>query len=313
LAIRRADLFSGGRTMSRLSRVTLATALIVASAAPAAAQAKPFSSAAAVEAALGRKGAPQPDGVLKFSFPRGDMTVTVRGVAVKPGLALGTWIAFGDASGGGAVVMGDLVLAESEVSPVMRALQEGNIESTALHNHVLGESPRVMYMHIHAHGDPAAIAKTLHAALALTKTPLGAPAAPSAVTLDLDTTAIATALGIKGKANGPVYQVSVARSETITLGGQAVPTSMGLATAINFQSTGAGKAAITGDFVLRDTEVNAVARALRSNGIEVTAIHSHLLGEDPRLYFMHFWANDNAVTLAKGLKAALDQTASKKS
>ncbi len=299
--------------MARFSTVIfIAMALIVASSSLASAQAKPFSSAAAVEAALGRKGAPQPDGVLKFSLPRGDMSVTVRGVAVKPGFALGTWIAFADAAGGGAMVMGDLVLAEAEVSPVMRALQDGNVESTALHNHLLGEAPRVMYMHIRAHGDPAAIAKTLHAALALTRTPLGAPAAPAAVALDLDTTAIASALGAKGKANGAVYQVAVARSETITDGGQPVPPSMGIATSINFQSTGGGRAAVTGDFVLRDTEVNAVARALRTNGIEVTAIHSHMLGEDPRLYFMHFWANDNAVTLARGLRAALDKTASKK-
>ena len=299
--------------MSRLSKVALtATTLIITSSALAGAQPKPFSSAAGVEGALGRKGAPQPDGVLKFSFPRGDMSVTVRGVAVKPGFALGTWIAFADATAGGAMVMGDLVLAESEVSPVMRALQEGGVEPTALHNHVLGESPRVMYMHIRAHGDPAAIAKTLHAALALTKTPLGPPAPPAAVALDLDTTAIAAALGYKGKTNGPVYQVAVARSEAITEGGQPVPSSMGIATAINFQPTGDGKAAITGDFVLQASEVNPVARALRANGIEVTAIHSHMLDEDPRLYFMHFWANDDAVTLAKGLRAALDNTASKK-
>jgi Domain of Unknown Function (DUF1259) len=299
--------------MSRLSKVALtATTLIITSSALAGAQPKPFSGAASVEAALGRKGAPQPDGVLKFAFPRGDMSVTVRGVAVKPGLALGTWIAFADAPAGGAMVMGDLVLAESEVSPVMRALQDGGVEPTALHNHVLGESPRVMYMHIRAHGDPAAIAKTLHAALALTKTPLGPPAPPAAAALDLDTTAIAAALGYTGKANGPVYQVAVARSESITEGGRPVPSSMGIATAINFQSTGDGKAAITGDFVLRASEVNPVARALRANGIEVTAIHSHMLDEDPRLYFMHFWANDNAAALAKGLRAALDNTASKK-
>jgi len=240
------------------------------------------------------------------------MSVIVRGVAVKPGLALGTWIAFADAPGGGAMVMGDLVLGEADVEPVIRALQEGNVESTALHNHIIGAAPVVMYMHIHAHGDPAAIAKTLHTALALTKTPLATPAPPAAVALDLDTTAIATALGVKGKANGPVYQVTVARSETITQDGQTVPPSMGVATAINFQSTGGGKAAITGDFVLRDSEVNAVAKALRANGIDVTAIHNHMLGEDPRLYFMHFWANDNAVTLAKGLRAALDKTASRK-
>jgi uncharacterized protein DUF1259 len=274
---------------------------------------KPFAEAARVEAILGRKGAPQPDGVLKFSFPRSDMSVTVRGVSVKPGLALGTWIAFGDVAPGQAMVMGDVVLAENEVEDVMRALQDGNVESTALHNHILGESPRVMYMHIRAHGDPAAIATAIKTALGKTKTPLAPPSPPAAaMPLELDTVAIAAALGYSGKSNGPVYQVSVPRAEPITDSGHPVPTSMGVATAINFQPTGGGKAAITGDFVLRASEVTPVARALRSNGIDVTAIHSHMLDEEPRLYFMHFWANADAATLAKGLRAALDKTNSKR-
>jgi hypothetical protein len=212
------------------------------------------------------------------------------------------------------MVMGDLVLTEDEVSPVMQALQAGGVEQTAVHNHVLGESPRVMYMHISAHGDPAKIARTIHDALARSKTPLAAPSAPAAPSAaDLDTAGIAKALGIAGKLNGVVYQVSVPRSEKITEMGHEVPPSMGVATAINFQPTGGGKAAITGDFVMRGSEVNAVIRALRDHGIEVTALHSHMLDEEPRLFFMHFWANDDAVTLAKGLRAALDQTKSKKS
>jgi hypothetical protein len=271
-------------------------------------QPTPFSSAAGVEAALGRKGAPQPDGALKFSFPRSDMTVTVHGVAVKPGFALGTWLAFSDVAPGQAMAMGDLVLAENEVEDVMRTLQDGGVDPTALHNHVLGESPRVMYMHIRAHGDPVAIAKTIKTALAKTKTPLGPPAAAQAAAVDLDTTAVEAALGFKGKMNGPVYQVAIARAEPITAGGHPVPTSMGVATAINFQPLGGGKAAITGDFVLIASEVDAVAKALRSNGIDVTAMHSHMLDEEPRLYFMHFWGNAEAVTLAKGLRAALDKT-----
>jgi len=268
---------------------------------------------ASVEAALGRKGAMQPGGVIKFAFPRSDLTVTAAGVTLKPALALGSWTAFKEIGNGQTMVMGDLVLTEDEVSPVMRALQAGGVEQTALHNHVLAEAPHVMYMHISAHGDAAKIATAIHDALAKSRTPLSAPgaaAAPSAA--DLDTAGIAKALGIAGKLNGVVYQVSVARSETITEMGHEVPPSMGVATAINFQPTGGGKAAITGDFVMRGSEVNPVIRALRDHGIEVTALHSHMLDEEPRLFFMHFWANDDAVTLAKGLRAALDQTKSKR-
>jgi hypothetical protein len=221
-------------------------------------------------------------------------------------------VAFKRVSGGHAMAMGDLVLTEDEVGPVMQTLQKGGVEQTALHNHVLVESPRVMYMHISAHGDPTRIAATVRAALALTKTPLGAPAAPApASAADLDTAAIAQTLGVSGKLNGVVYQISVPRRETIREGNEVVPPSMGISTVINFQPTGGGKAAITGDFVLRPAEVNPVIRALRDNGIQVAALHSHMLGEEPRLFFMHFWANDDAATLAKGLRAALDRTASK--
>jgi hypothetical protein len=263
----------------------------------------------AVEDALGRKGAAQPGDVIKFSFPRGDLTVTVGSVTVKPALALGGWLAFKQTANGQSMAMGDLVLTESEVGPVMRALQTSGVEPTALHNHLTNESPHVMYMHVSAHGDAVKIAKAIHDALSLSKTPLGPPppaSAPSAA--DLDTAAIASALGVSGKLNGVVYQVSVARKERITSMGMEVPPSMGVATAINFQPTGGGNAAITGDFVLRGAEVNAVARALREHGIEVTAIHSHMVDEDPRLYFMHFWANANATGLAKGLRAALNET-----
>src|SRR5256714_3066388 len=270
---------------------------------------------ASVEAALGRKGTLQPENVLKFSFPRSDLSVNVGGVTLKPALALGGWVAFKQVAVGQAMAMGDLVLTEDEVSPVVRALQAGGVEQTALHNHVLNETPHVMYMHILARGDPAKIARSIHDALALTKTPLNPPSAvspASAAAIDIDTLGIARTLGIAGKSNGGVYQVSVPRSETIRENGMEVPPSMGVATAINFQPTGGGKAAITGDFVLRANEVNPVIRALRGNGIEVTALHSHMLNEEPRLYFMHFWANDDALRLARGLREALDNTASKK-
>lgn len=265
----------------------------------------------AVEQALGRSGQLQADGAYKFGLPRGDLKVTVDDVQVKPTLALGSWVAF-SAPGQDAMVMGDLVLAEDEVSPVMLALQENGLQVTALHNHLLHETPRVMYMHIAGHGDAVKLAGAIKQVIAVTKTPAPSQPASTAATIDLDTAAIDQVLGYKGKVNGGVYQVVAPRAEKITDAGMPVPGSMGLGTAMNFQPTGGGKAAITGDFVLLDSEVNPVIKALRQNGIQVTAIHSHMLTEQPRLFFMHFWANDNSVKLAKGLRAALDQTNSKK-
>jgi Domain of Unknown Function (DUF1259) len=265
----------------------------------------------AVESAIGRSGQVQADGAYKVGLPRGDMKVTVEGVQLKPALALGSWVAF-SRPGSDAMMMGDLVLAEDEIAPVMSALQENGVEVTALHNHVLHESPRVMYMHIAGHGEAGKLAAAVKQALALTKTPAPAQAASPQPNLDIDTAAIEQALGHKGKPNGGVFQIGVPRAESITDAGMKVPASMGLSTALNFQPTGGGKAAITGDFVLIGSEVNAVIKALRANGIQVTAVHSHMLEEQPRLFFMHFWANDDAVKLAKGLRAALDQTNSVK-
>lgn len=264
-----------------------------------------------VESALGRSGKMQPDGSFKFSMPRKDMNVTVSGTPVKAGLALGSWAAF-NGTPSNAMVMGDLVLAESEVEPVMLKLEQGGIDVTAVHNHLLNESPRVMYMHIFGHGNGTKLAQTIHDALALTKTPPAESSTAPAQKLDLDTAQIDQVLGHKGKDNGGIYQVSVPRAEQVRENGMTVPPSMGVATGINFQPTGSGKAAITGDFVLLGSEVNPVIRALRENGIQVTALHSHMLTEQPRLFFMHFWANDDAVKLAKGLRAALDKTNSKK-
>ena len=264
-----------------------------------------------LDAAMGRPGQDQPDGTHKFSFPRKDLNVTVNGIQIKAGLALGSWVAFQAMTHGNAVAMGDLVLAEDEVAPVMQELQSGGIEITALHNHLIGESPRVMYMHIHGMGNAAGLGKTVHQAIAKTKTPEPGPAA-AVSDLGIDTKQIDQILGHGGKNNGGIYQVTVPRGERITEAGTVVPNSMGVATALNFQPTGGGKAAITGDFVLLGQEVNPVIKALRSNGIAVTALHSHMLQEQPRLFFMHFWANDDAVKLAKGLRAALDQTNSVK-
>ena len=266
-----------------------------------------------VEQILGRKGTANPGGVERFGFPRSDLSVQLDGITIKPALALGGWTAFKGNPNGLAVAMGDLVLLEDEVAPVMRALQTGGIEQTAVHNHLLREQPHVVYMHIHARGNAQSIARTIRDALAQTKTPLTAsPSAVAAAPPELDTVAIARSLRATGKWNGGVYQVSVPRREKISDEAMEVPPSMGVATAINFQPTGGGRAAITGDFVLRASEVNAVIRALRDSGIAVTALHTHMLTEQPKLYFMHFWANDNAQKLARGLGIALDRTGSKR-
>ena len=265
-----------------------------------------------VEQALGKAGSMQPGDVYKVSFPRSDLRITAAGVELKPALALGTWVAF-KRMDGTTVVMGDLVLTENEVTSVLSKLQQGGIETTALHNHVLNESPRVMYMHIHAMGDAVTIARAIHDALALTKTPFTAPASTATADIGLDTKQMDQIMGQNGKVNGGVYQYSIARADEIAdtamTGGHTmvIPPAMGLAQAINFQPTGPGKAAITGDFVLLAGEVTPVMKALRENGIEVTAVHSHMLTENPRLFFMHFWANDDALKLARGLRAALDK------
>jgi hypothetical protein len=260
---------------------------------------------AAVDKAIGRAGARQPDGVQKYSFPRTDLRVTAGGVPVKPALALGSWFAFKrTGSGTAAMAMGDLVLLESEVAPVVSKLQAMGVEQTALHNHLRGEVPRVMYLHIQGVGDPVKVATAVRAALGETGTP-SAPATAGSDRFDLDTASLASALGYTGKVTGGVYQVSVPRAEPVRMGGMEVPPAMGVATALNFQPTGTGKAAITGDFVLTGDEVNPVLRLLREGGVAVTAIHSHMLGEEPRLFFMHFWANDDALKLARSLHAAL--------
>jgi len=298
------------------ARVLLSGGIVTAIAGTAAAQAVPKTPSSrywtAVEDALGRKGTPNPGSVLKFSFPRSDLRVVLRGVTLKPALALGSWVAF-KRIGDHVMVMGDLVLLDDEVASVMGSLQQNGVEQTALHNHLLGESPRVMYMHIRAIGNAARIARAVRTALEFTQTPLGTgTAVPSTVVHEavpgLDTTAIAKIIGVRGKMNAGVYQLSIPRREKILEDKLEIPTSMGVATAINFQSTGAGKAAITGDFVLLGREVNPVIWTLSKNGIEVTAIHSHMIGEQPRLFFMHFWANDDAAKLARGLRAALERT-----
>jgi Domain of Unknown Function (DUF1259) len=267
-----------------------------------------------VDETLGRKPAVSGD-VHRYGFPRSDLSVTLDGVTIKPALALGGWVAFKPAHGG-VMAMGDLVLLDTEINPVMAKMIANGLEITAVHNHLLRASPATFYMHVAGHGDPVKVAAAIHEALAESQTPLtvAASTAPPP-TVDLDTAQLDQIIGVKGQANGGVYQFNVPRRDPISEGGMPLTPvgPMGVAIGINFQPTGDGKAAITGDFVLTGEEVNPVIMALRTHGIEVTALHSHMLDEQPRLFFMHFWANDDAIKLAKGLRAALDKTASIKS
>ena len=268
-----------------------------------------------VDEAIGRNAAVVSGDVHRYAFPRTDLNVTLDSVTIRPALALGGWTAFKPMHGG-VMIMGDLVLLESEINPVMLKLIQNGAEITAVHNHLLRGSPATFYMHVGGHGDPVKLATAIRTALAESKTPLTPPSPPATQpTIDLDTAQLDQIIGVKGQANGGVYQFAVPRRDPVSESGvQLSPVGpLGVATAIGFQPTGGGKAAITGDFVLAGEEVNPVIQALRSNGIEVTALHSHMLDEQPRLFFMHFWANDDALKLARGLRAALDKTASAKS
>jgi hypothetical protein len=265
-----------------------------------------------VDAALGKTGVVSGE-IHRYGFPRTDLDVTLDGVTIKPAFALGGWVAFVPAHGG-VMIMGDLVLLETEINPVMKKLIDSGLSITAIHNHLLRASPATFYMHVGGQGDPVKIATALRAALAESKTPFNPPpaAAASPPAINLDTAKLDETIGVKGRANGGVYQFVVPRRDPVTEMGMTLPPGpTGVAIAINFQPTGDGKAAITGDFVLTGEEVNPVIRAFRENGIDVTAIHSHMLDEQPRLFFVHFWANDDALKLAKGLREAIDKAATK--
>jgi hypothetical protein len=299
----------GEAEMKCIFRSIIAAGLIAVGTGAAAAQDIDWN---AVDAALGRKAAVAGD-THRYPFPRTDLNVTLDGVTIKPALALGGWVVFKPMHGQ-AMVMGDLVLLETEVNPVMAKMIANGLEITAVHNHLLRASPATFYMHVGGHGDPLKLANAIREGLAESKTPTTVAAPPAQQpAIDLDTAQIDQIIGAKGQANGGVYQLGVPRRDPVTENGmQLTPTGpMGVNSAMGFQPTGGGKAAITGDFVLTGEEVNPVVKALRSNGIEVTAIHSHMLTEQPRIIFMHFWANDDAIKLAKGLRAAIDKTASK--
>jgi len=259
-----------------------------------------------VDAVFGTAGKDLPGGVHRFGWPRRDLHVRVGEVEVEPALALGSWGAFVKAGDGKAMTMGDLVLLESELTPVVSALQAGGIDISAIHNHLANEAPHVIYVHFSGHGDAPALAASLKKALEQTATPL-APPASSAKPLPADEKVYETVqqvLGRRGSFAGTVLQVGVPRAEKIEENGMEIPASMGMATALNFQRVGE-QVATTGDFVLIAAEVNPVLRELQAHGIAATALHSHMLAETPRLFFMHFWGVGSPETIAGALKAAL--------
>ncbi len=266
-----------------------------------------------VEDVFGLQGVRMPGGVIRFNMPRKDLHVIVADTEVKPGLALGTWAAFHHVGDNDAMVMGDLVLTEDEVAPVMKALQDGGVEITALHNHLNGESPKIMYLHMGGHGDPVKMAQTIKHAVGLTKTPLPqGGATKETADLGFDVIAVEKIMGHQGNVSGGVLHFNVPRAEKLTEEGMETPPSMGAGTAINFQPTGNGRAAIAGDFAMTGKEVGPVMKVLQDNGIQAVALHSHALDDVPRFFYMHFWANDDAVKLAKTLRSALDATNSAK-
>jgi hypothetical protein len=265
---------------------------------------------AKIDEAMGRSGQQTGD-VYRLGFPRTDLHVSVGGAEIKPGLALGSWAAFAG-NDNAAMVMGDLVLLEDELTPVMRKLQAAGFDITAVHNHVLNETPRVIYMHYMGHGKAVELAKALHAALAESKTPLDKPA-PPATTAEPPAfvKTIEDTLATKGRFAGGVLSFGIPRGGAITDHGMTLTTPQGVAEAINFQETGTGKVATTGDFVLTAEEVNPVISALEEHDIAVTALHSHMLTEQPRLFFVHFWAVGSTESVAAGIKAALSHVAVK--
>jgi hypothetical protein len=255
--------------------------------------------------ALGKSGKVQAGGVYRVGFPRTDLNVSLDGVPLRTGFAFGGWVAF-QPMGDQAMVMGDLVLTQEEITPVMRKLVDDGLQITAVHNHLLRAQPMTLYMHIEGHGEPVALAHAIHDGLAMSKTPFAPPPGTS-TPANIDMLGIDRIMGARGQDNGGIYQFGIPRAQPVTEQGMTLPPPMGSAIGINFQPTGFDTAAITGDFVLTAKEVNPVIGALKDAGIEVTALHSHMLQEEPRLFFMHFWANDDALKLARGLRAALDK------
>lgn len=301
-----------GRSVETARMLLAAGALLAgqAVAAAGAASAPPKGSEAtgweAVDAVFGAHGKGLPGGVEKYGWPRSDLVVRIGEVTLQPALALGSWAGFlRTGMGSDSMAMGDLVLLDSEVTPILSALEASGFEVTAIHNHLLGETPHVTYLHYSGRGEAVTLAKALRAVLEKTGTPIGASSAAPPGPEDVATLKrVEEALGRQGSMAGPVLQIGVPRAETIREEGMEIPASDGMANSMNFQVAGR-RVATTGDFVLLASEVNPVIRELRAHGIEVTALHSHMLAESPRLFFMHFWAVDSPDKIGQGLKAAL--------
>jgi uncharacterized protein DUF1259 len=265
---------------------------------------------AKIDQALGRSGQKIGD-VYKVGFPRTDLHVSVHGLAIKPGFALGTWAAF-TGTDDNAMVMGDLVLLEDELGPVMEKLRAVDFEISAVHNHLINETPHVVYMHYMGQGPAAQLATSLRAVLAASKTPLEKPAAAAEEpTPPAWVKTVEDSVTRKGTLKSGVLSYGVPRAESITLGGMTVPPAAGVAIAITFQAADNGNVATTGDFVLIAEEVNPVISELRAHHISVTALHSHMLTEQPRLFFMHFWAVGSPESVGAGIAAALKHVATK--
>ncbi len=262
----------------------------------------------AVGEAVGKEGKMMDGDVYRIDLPRSDLKVTSQGVEIKSALSLGSYTAFKDMGDGNAMVMGDLVLTEEEYNKVISKLQEGGIGQTAVHKHLLQESPAIWWTHIQGTGDPSTMAKTIRSALDETGTPFKDSGSSESENLGFDTSQLDQTIGHTGTTQGGVYKYSIARADSVTEDSMELPAAMGISTALNFQPTSDGQAAINGDFVMTQDEVEPVIQALRDNNIQVVTLHNHMLNEEPRIVFMHFWANDDAQTLAEGLKAALDET-----
>ena len=258
---------------------------------------------------LGRQGDFK-DNVLKVNIPRNDLQVTVATVKTPTPFGFGGWIAMTKGTGGKEVMMGDLVLTQEQVNPVMSALLDNGLQVTALHNHFFWDEPHLFFMHVHGSGTAAELAKQVKPALDLiTKAPGSTPpaAAPASKPADLDTAKLAQIVGHEGDQSGAVYKITVGRDDVkITDMGAPINSRMGLNTWAAFVGTN-DKAAIAGDVAMLANEVQPVLKALRQNGLDVVAIHQHMLGTQPTIYFLHYWGTGPADKLATGFKAALDQ------
>ena len=264
---------------------------------------------AAVLQTLGRQGDFK-DNVLKVNIPRNDLKVAVEGIATPTPFGFGGWVALTKGSGGMDVMMGDLVLTEAEVNPVMSALLDNGLEVTALHNHFFFDTPRIFYMHVHGHGSPAELAKKVQPALALigkTTSAATANATGRAIEGKLDTDALAKTIGTAGEQTGAVYKITIGRADfTMKEMGATINARMGLNTWAAFYGTDQD-AVVAGDVAMLAPEVTPVLKALRTNGIDVVAIHHHMTATTPEVYFLHYWGKGPAQKLASGVKAAVDQ------